>query len=108
MTAGGGPEYLPLSARLEVGAGTPPELNVRLRRWVDPAARGWYSADHHVHAAGCSHYENPTLGVGPDDMIRQIRGEGLNIGSVLTWGPCYYHQKRYFSGRDDRARRPIA
>ena len=23
------------------------------------AKLGWYSADHHVHAAGCSHYESP-------------------------------------------------
>jgi len=30
---------------------------------------------------------NPTEGVEPKDMIRQILGEGLNIASVLTWGP---------------------
>ena len=51
-----------------------------------------------MHAAGCSHYQDPTQGVTPEDMIRQVRGESLNIGSVLTWGPCYYHQKRYFTG----------
>jgi hypothetical protein len=103
VTVNGGPEFVPQSPTLEVRPGNRSELAVRLHRWIDPARRGWYSADHHVHAAGCSHYENPTLGVRPDDMIRQIRGEGLNIGSVLTWGPCYYHQKRYFSGRDDPA-----
>ena len=74
-----------------------------MQRWIDPAARGWYSGDHHVHAAGCSHYQDPTQGVTPEDMIRQVRGENLNIGSVLTWGPCYYHQKRYFSGQDASA-----
>ncbi len=93
----GGPEYLPLRTTLEVGPDRS-ELTVSLRRWIDPAARGWYSADHHVHAAGCSHYENPTIGVDPTDMSRQVRGEGLNIGSVLTWGPGYYHQKQFFSG----------
>jgi hypothetical protein len=99
----GGPEYLPIETTLEVGAGHPNRLDVRLRRWIDPAARGWFSADHHVHAAGCSHYENPTIGVDPKDKSRQVRGEGLNIGSVLTWGPGYYHQKQFFSGRDDPA-----
>jgi hypothetical protein len=74
-----------------------------LQRWIDPAALGWYSGDHHVHAAGCSHYQDPTQGVTPQDMIRQVRGESLNIGSVLTWGPCYYHQKRYFSAQDASA-----
>jgi len=106
VISNGGPEYVPESIALEVGRGTANELSVRLRRWVDPARRGWYSADHHVHAAGCSHYENPTLGVRPEDMARQVRGEGLNIGSVLTWGPCYYHQKQYFSGRDDPSSTP--
>ena len=56
-------------------------LDVKLRRWIDPAAFGWYSGDHHVHAAGCSHYENPTEGVGPEDMMRHVLGEDLNVGA---------------------------
>jgi hypothetical protein len=102
----GGPEYIPIETTLDVGPARPATLDVRLERWIDPAARGWYSADHHVHAAGCSHYENPTIGVDPKDMSRQVRGEGLNIGSVLTWGPGYYHQKQFFSGRDDPSSTP--
>ena len=54
-----------------------------------------------MHAAGCSHYQDPTQGVGPDDIVRQVLGERLNVGSILTWGPCYYHQKQFFSGKDD-------
>ncbi len=96
----GGPEYVMARQQVQVTEHGPEEVWVRLERWVDPASRGWYSGDHHVHAAGCSHYQDPTAGVGPADMIRQVRGEGLNIGSVLTWGPCYYHQKRYFTGDD--------
>jgi hypothetical protein len=49
---------------------------------------------------------NPTEGVEPSDMIRQILGEGLNIGSVLTWGPDYYYQKQFFSGKDDPLSKP--
>jgi hypothetical protein len=101
FTYSGGPEYLPGQQTVRVAADGPPEVWLRLQRWIDPAARGWYSGDHHVHAAGCSHYQDPTQGVRPDDMIRQVRGESLNVGSVLTWGPCYYHQKRYFTGEDD-------
>ncbi len=44
---------------------------------------------------------NPAEGVEPKDMIRQLLGESLNIGSVLTWGPDYYYQKQFFSGKDD-------
>jgi hypothetical protein len=101
VTYSGGPEYLTGRAAVRVTTDGPGEVWIRLERWIAPAARGWYSGDHHVHAAGCSHYQDPTAGVTPADMIRQIRGESLNVGSVLTWGPCYYHQKRYFTGRDD-------
>ena len=82
------------------------ELAFQLDRWIDPAKYGWYSGDHHVHAAGCSHYMNPTEGVQPEDMMRQILGERLNIGSVLTWGPDYYYQKQFFSAKDDPLSKP--
>jgi hypothetical protein len=92
-----GPEYVPTTQRLTVGA-APPTLTCRLRRWIDPAGLGWYSSDHHIHAAGCLHYESPTIGVFPTDMIRHIVGEGLKVGAVLTWGPGYYFQKQFFEG----------
>lgn len=74
---------------------------IRLERWVDPAARGWWSGDHHIHAAGCAHYTNPSEGVHAPDMLRQILGEDLKAGCNLTWGPCFDYQKRFFTGRDD-------
>jgi hypothetical protein len=95
-----GPEYQSGRTTLEVGPSHASEVTVQLHRWIDPARLGWFSGDHHVHAAGCSHYQDPTLGVNPEDMFRQVRGEALNIGAVLTWGPCYYHQKQFFSGSD--------
>ena len=33
-------------------------------------------------------------------MWAQVQGEALNVACVLTWGPCYYHQKQFFSGQD--------
>jgi hypothetical protein len=77
-----------------------------MQRWINPAKYGWYSGDHHVHAAGCSHYQNPTEGVRPEDMVRQIQGEKLNVGAVLTWGPCYYYQKQFFTGKDNPLSKP--
>ncbi|HJQ31301.1 MAG TPA: CehA/McbA family metallohydrolase [Pyrinomonadaceae bacterium] len=95
-----GPEYVLQRRTLAVGAGArPEEWRFRLKRWIDPARLGWYSGDHHIHAAGCSHYEAPTQGVMPKDMIRHIVGEGLNVGDVLTWGPCYYFQKQFFEAK---------
>ena len=101
VTTSGGPEYVAQTKELRVDAGGPRELAIALERWIDPPRLGWFSGDHHIHAAGCSHYQNPTEGVLPEDMMRQILGESLNIGSVLTWGPCYYYQKQFFSGEDN-------
>ena len=106
VTMTGGPEYVTQTREMRVTAGGPNELAIALERWIDPARLGWYSGDHHIHAAGCSHYQNPTEGVLPEDMMRQILGESLNIGSVLTWGPCYYYQKQFFSGEDHSLSKP--
>jgi hypothetical protein len=83
------------------------ELAVTLERWIDPAARGFYSGDHHIHAAGCAHYTSPTEGVEPADMFRQVKGEGLNVGSVLTWGPGFDHQRQFFAPSPDRRSEPL-
>lgn len=100
VTASRGPEYLESSFEFVVPknevAGT---LEVKLRRWIHMAQEQWFSGDHHVHAAGCAHYENPVQGVGPEDMMRHILGEDLNVGCVLSWGPCWYHQKQFFDGK---------
>ena len=45
------------------------------------------------------HYESPTEGVKPEDMWRHILGEDLDVGCVLTWGPCWYAQKQFFEGK---------
>ncbi len=102
----GGPEFLAHTKELSVNGSTPSEIALTLERWIDPSKFGWYSGDHHVHAAGCSHYQNPTEGVLPKDMMRQLLGESLNIGAVLTWGPCYYYQKQFFSGHDNPLSEP--
>jgi hypothetical protein len=82
------------------------KFDVKLTRWTHPATRGWFSGDHHVHAAGCAHYDSPTEGVTPADMLRHILGEDLNVGCVLSWGPCWYSQKQYFEGKTSALSRP--
>jgi hypothetical protein len=106
VQSSGGPEYLTHTKELAVNNSGPSQLAVQLDRWIDPAKYGWYSGDHHVHAAGCSHYMNPAEGVEPKDMIRQILGERLNVASVLTWGPDYYYQKQFFCAKDDALSKP--
>jgi hypothetical protein len=91
-----GPEYKVLTREIENGKSAEQSLDLALERWIDTAAFGFYSGDHHIHAAGCAHYTSPTEGVNPEDMFRQVKGEGLNVGCVLTWGPCYRFQRQFF------------
>ena len=106
VTVSRGPEYHVEEHNLRVPSAAEHRFDVKLRRWTHSARRSWYSGDHHVHAAGCKHYENPTEGVTPADMLRHILGEDLNVGCVLTWGPCWYTQKQYFEGKVSALSRP--
>jgi hypothetical protein len=110
MSYSRGPEYRVISKQITIpvprvrrGDSTvfplvsdPVSVEVRLERWVNPMEYGFYSGDHHIHGAGCAHYTSPTEGVTPQDMFRQVKGEGLNVGCVLTWGPCFDFQRNYF------------
>ena len=81
--------------------------DVKLERWVEPADYGWYSGDHHIHAAGCAHYTSPTEGVMPEDMFLHVKGEGLNVGCCLTWGPCYDYQRQFFEPTPHKLSEPF-
>jgi hypothetical protein len=99
-----GPEYLTRSRSIEV-SGPAASQAFKLERWIDPSTLGWWSGDHHIHAAGCAHYTVPTEGVLASDMYRHCRGEDLKVGCNLTWGPCFDFQKQFFTGKDDAVSR---
>src|SRR6185503_1632106 len=110
-----GPETITKTQQLEVaGAEVGPGrrtaaaqgASFQVERWIDPAKFGWWSGDHHIHAAGCAHYMNPTEGVRPEDMVRHTLGEDLKVGATLTWGPGFDTQKLFFTGKDDLVSRP--
>ena len=119
IQSGRGPEYWVRRSSLVVGAHgstqfradehapDKPLVEIKLERWVDPLKWGFYSGDHHIHAAGCAHYTSPTEGVTPEDMFRQVKGEALNVGCVLTWGPCYRFQRQYFAAAPHNLSEPL-
>jgi len=106
MRYGRGPEYRWLSREIEVSTDRQ-SIGVRLERWIHPEKFGYYGGDHHIHAAGCSHYQFPTQGLEPKDVFRQVKGEGLNVGCVLTWGPCFDFQKGFFKAGADEVSEPL-
>jgi len=97
-----GPEYITQTRKITVPAGKKHTEAFSLTRWIDPSTDGWFSGDHHIHAAGCAHYTNPTEGVHAPDMMRHCLGEDLKVGANLTWGPCFDYQKQFFTGVVDK------
>jgi len=94
-----GPEYTKQSKQITVPEGVDTfDATFKLERWINMGNMGWYSSDHHIHSAGCSHYESPSEGVDPEHMMRQLQGEDLDYGGALSWGPSWYHQKQFFTG----------
>lgn len=66
-----GPEYRKASGTAEVTGGGSTQRTVTLQRWIDLAARGWWSGDIHVHRA-------------LEDMPTLMRSEDLHVAPVLT------------------------
>ena len=97
-----GPESVKKTATLTVTNAPRQQWDFKVERWIDPSLTGWVSGDHHIHAAGCAHYTNPTEGVHAPDMMRHCLGEDLKVGANLTWGPCFDYQKQFFTGADDK------
>ena len=52
-----GPEYRTLTRTITVPRTKTHNETFKLQRWIHLASMNWFSGDHHVHAAGCPHYE---------------------------------------------------
>ena len=77
LTVSGGLETIPQAVAFD--AGTPAELPVAMRPWIDMAARGWYSGDSHVHL----HTGGP-IRVTAADALVAARAEGVNYVNLCA------------------------
>jgi hypothetical protein len=71
VTVERGKEYRPQVQLVEVGA-APVKLRLPLQRWVNMAARGWFSGDTHVHRT-------------PAELPNVMQAEDLNVAFPLTY-----------------------
>jgi len=102
-----GPEYHVITKKIKLDSAQKQTIDLQLKRWVAPMEYGFYCGDHHIHAAGCAHYQSPSQGVKPEDIFLQVKGEGLNVGCVLTWGYCWEFQRNFFSSNEDSHSEPL-
>ncbi|MFC5457788.1 CehA/McbA family metallohydrolase [Prosthecobacter fluviatilis] len=107
MEASRGPEYRTVKTKVTIPSAKETTLPVKLERWMNAADFGYYSGDHHIHAAGCAHYTTPSEGMRPEDMFQQVKGEGLNVGCVLAWGYCFDYQRQFFGPQVDQFSEPL-
>ena len=49
-----GPESLTQIRTVKIDGKNKTE-SFKVQRWIDPSLMGWWSGDHHIHAAGCAH-----------------------------------------------------
>ncbi|QJW91148.1 CehA/McbA family metallohydrolase [Spirosoma taeanense] len=90
LTLSKGNEYLRQEHELVVKQGVPLRKTFRLQRWVNMAAKGWYSTDGHIHLRR-SPRENPLI-------LTWLQAEDVNVGALLRMGDfweTYYPQYAY-------------
>jgi hypothetical protein len=91
-----GLEHLPVIDTLSISSGETVEKSYQPKRWVDMAARGWYSGDDHVHARVMSQRD-------ADNLLTWALAEDLRVVNVLEMGD---HARTFFQqrgfGRDGR------
>lgn len=83
-----GPEFRTRTRTLTIEAGVRTDLTVRLQRWRDLPASGWYSGDVHIHMARPDANANP-------GVLAFTRAEDIHLGNLLMMdnlGDVYYHQ----------------
>lgn len=92
-----GYEYVRESRELDARAGSSGNVEVGLQRWIDMPARGWYSADDHIHLRR-SPRDNPAI-------LRWIAAEDIHVGNLLQMGDFWtYVFSQYGWGEAGRYR----
>ena len=95
MTYGRGPEYRLKSREIEVPEQGEATIEVSLSLVRPRGLRLLRRRPPHPRR-GLRPLHRPDAGDRPEDMFLQVKGEGLNVGCILTWGPCYDYQRRFF------------
>lgn len=97
LTITKGPEYRIWKETMDIAPGRKLAKTARLQRWIDMPARGWHSADDHIHIRR-SPRENPLL-------LRWVAAEDVHVGNILQMGDfwtTYFSQ--YAFGQQGRYR----
>ncbi len=92
-----GPEYELTSRTVNAVRGMAP-IRIQLKRWVDMASKGWYSADAHIHANYTAEHHQ-TIDV--HDVRLYAHAEDLNNANMMVANSsaAFLHDIQYFDGK---------
>lgn len=79
IVVGKGPEYRLARQRFSIRPNQGLFLKLTLRRWVDMAAKGWYSGEDHIHHTRASEEDDQSLAL-------FARAEDLKVSNILQMG----------------------
>jgi hypothetical protein len=93
-----GQEYELVRQTVDAQPGKPAIARIVLKRWENLAARGWYSADAHIHA---NYTANDHQVIDARDVRLQTLAEDLNNANLMVAnsGGAFIHDAQYFEGR---------
>jgi hypothetical protein len=100
-----GQEYDVARQKIELAPGKPASVQIKLRRWENMAAQGWYSSDAHIHANYTApHHQVITV----KDVRLEAHAEDLNNANMMVAnsGGAFVHDFQYFEGKPNRLSEP--
>lgn len=98
-----GPEYDVGTAMIDIPASGTIEHTLALTRWTDMPARGWYSADDHLHVPRPSAELNPAISqmmqaedIHVAHLLQMGKVENFEIAPQYAHGPEGHYQEDHF------------
>lgn len=77
-----GPEYHVRTADIKIEVGEEIEKELRLARFANMPAKGWYSSDGHLHLARANRGVDPLI-------LKQMQAEDIHVGNILQIGQSH-------------------
>jgi hypothetical protein len=92
-------------SRVAVNLARDASVTLRLKRWVDMPALGWYSSDAHIHANYTAEHHQV---VTPRDVLDYTLAEDLHIPNMMVANSsgAFLHDKALFEGKLHSLSRP--
>ena len=105
VEAARGQEYGLTSRAVDLAPGDNAPVTIRLKRWVDMPAKGWYSSDSHIHA---NYTADQHQVIDPRDIRLYAHAEDLNNANMLVAnsGDAFIHDIQYFEGKPNSLSEP--